>query len=253
MRRRRIRRRTEPRNPPNRIWEIEGGESWRREDDLRINRECREVDDGRSSWLNGETVDYQSRQAYGLLVIPRRRYLILGLSAAIIAAVGCVIMWREWTEPRHKGERLSVWLREFPSIERFRSYDVQDTDAMVAVKAIGVQAVPYLVADIEGLRRRGLLSRCLPGWRICLPYHQGDIDERIGKWERAMGALWLLGEHAAPALPTIKHWLEHGYIDEAGGRMLLSGMGKPGKQLLKERLDRAERGEAPAVPKLQGR
>jgi hypothetical protein len=77
-----------------------------------------------------------------------RRGLLLPL-ALLLAALGGVTLWRNRTpdEPAYQGKRLSAWLDDLSALDYSRRAD-PGTEPARAVRAIGTNAIPWLMGDL---------------------------------------------------------------------------------------------------------
>lgn len=133
----------------------------------------------------------------------RRRRVLLSLGVAVVVT-GAVLCWpRGPRDPVYDGKRLSQWLAE---TNRWNKAGTLSQEAIEAIKALGTNAVPYLLSEFE---RGG------PKWLENLK--QGSFVRRtLGirfkpKWVRrnkAISALFCLGPDAAPALPTLARYFD---------------------------------------------
>lgn len=136
-----------------------------------------------------------------LFVMKRRRILLM--AGALVAVV--VVCWPSGPrDPIYNGKRLSQWLAE---TNKSKPPDLLTEGAIQAVKAIGTNAVPYLLSLFE--RGGG------PEWLERLK--QGKFVSRtLGirfepKWVRkskAISALAWLGPDAVPPLPTLARYFD---------------------------------------------
>ncbi len=104
-------------------------------------------------------------------------------------------------EPRHEGKQLSTWLDELQALTRTEQANPQ-TPQVRAVRAIGTNAIPWLLKEIEKHPSGGawrwrvnqvLKKQTLIGYRLPHPNHQ----------MRAEVGFRALGELGEPAIPAI--------------------------------------------------
>src|SRR5579863_2526556 len=76
----------------------------------------------------------------------RRRMLIL--VAAILLAAGAWLLFAHSGEPRYEGKTVSYWFQEYCySVAGPRTDDADEGSALPALKALGTNAVPFLVQE----------------------------------------------------------------------------------------------------------
>lgn len=147
--------------------------------------------------------------------------------AALLAAAACLLVWGSWRsdDPVYQGKRLSVWLADCnPKLEYFarrdgtpnreeRSDTQRALEAAAALRAIGTNAVPYLLklassdcsrvwskADTMHLDQWVLIYLKSP--RL---YHwvRSRIEKPWNDHRRAEHGFETLGQAASPAVPQL--------------------------------------------------
>ncbi len=78
---------------------------------------------------------------------------LLFLSALVVAVLVAAIFRqvRSTAEPTYGGKRLSVWLDELSVLDYSKAAD-PNTRQAAAVRAIGTNALPWLLSDLKGGR-----------------------------------------------------------------------------------------------------
>src|SRR6266540_677832 len=154
----------------------------------------------------------------------RRRRIILLLALAAVAA-GFLLCWpRGPKEPVYQGRLLSQWLKETLEVPGTQ----KRTQAEKAVKAIGTNALPFLLYEF---------SRPLPlrieSFNLWLSAHRMSFLQlssgrnRRDRINSAAGGLQILGPDAIPALPIMASYLDDSY-KSAVATAVMSGCGEPG-------------------------
>jgi hypothetical protein len=133
------------------------------------------------------------------------------------------------SEPAYGGKRLSVWLDELAASDWSRPSDPRREQSMQAVRAIGTNAIPWLLNEY---RRSGSVWQ----WRLnqlinkqqLIKYRFPDINHRL---TRATLGFQALGEIGEPAIPDLLALVEAtpGYIPGA-----LAGIGRPAVPALQQ-------------------
>src|SRR4030095_12590899 len=130
----------------------------------------------------------------------RRRCIILGMGTALVA--GVLACWPSGPkEPVYQGKRLSDWLEEAGPTKEPETVEA----ACKALKAIGTNALPYLVSQFtrESLGWAGSINpRALDLGLMNFRLETGEDRIRM-----AASGLMFLGPEAAPALPTLAEYL----------------------------------------------
>jgi hypothetical protein len=135
----------------------------------------------------------------------RRWFIAVGL---LVAAFICRIVWIMAlpSEPAYGGKRLSAWLDELSGLGSLHSR-AQGTAQIQAVRAIGTNAIPWLIEDY---RHRGTVWE----WRLnqllkkqkLVNYRLRDANDRP---YRATVGFRALGEMAEPAIPELLALARH--------------------------------------------
>ncbi len=119
-----------------------------------------------------------------------KRVLIGSVVFLLIAAATVFLMWH-FAEPRHQGKSLSYWLEE-----NYRG----NPKGREAVLAIGADATPALLRMLA-TGRHSTIRRIQRIQRIL-----GIEEDSTGiahEWNKGMSGFFILGEQAAPAIPSI--------------------------------------------------
>jgi len=157
----------------------------------------------------------------------KRRRILLVLTLAAVAAAGLVLLWpRGPKEPVYQGKTLSQWIREAnapPVLDWNQPSSLQsNAAARTAVRAIGTNAVPYLVSEF--VRPESKWRTSFNRWASkhpTIPFRFADFDSRV---LTAANGLGILGRDAAPALPKLAEFLGDGRL----GFTAAMAMGKAG-------------------------
>jgi HEAT repeat protein len=132
-------------------------------------------------------------------------------------------------EPSYNGRSLSSWLEEWG-----KSYNDRTNHATIAIRAIGSNGLPILVADLskeESPHKRKF-------WRIAgkvVPKEWNPIDRDINRSVTAAEAINLLGVEAKTAFPTLTN-LFSSRLHCLPAAMGLAGIGHEGVAVLLQAL-----------------
>jgi hypothetical protein len=146
-------------------------------------------------------------------VTPKRKYWLIGLSlVALVVAVVIVLLIAlpvGETEPTYQGKPLSAWI-----VVRYPPQDVSlegRKAAVIAIRAIGTNACPYLVKWIKQAREPSWMAEHLKNLVNQLP--KAITPRSAQTWTDkpdnshsldAVGAFEFLGEAGRPAIPELK-------------------------------------------------
>jgi hypothetical protein len=160
------------------------------------------------------------------------------LAACVLVGIGVVAFWPGEREPEYNGKKLSEWLGESMKA---------DGDNAEAVRAIGTNALPYLVRWLDFER---------PQWQYELIKLGRKGSPRI--WNkyfvndnvRMNNAIWAfdnLGAQAGPAIPGLVRLMKTGRTNVAGtAAYVLGGIGEQATPFLLDVLT-----NRPAYPRLE--
>ncbi len=120
---------------------------------------------------------------------------------AILTSSGFVVYRQFSLEPSSHGKRLSTWVLKTP----LDAANTTNMDAVVALRDIGTNAVPYLLALLK-YRNSWLATRL---WQASdrVPSIRWDLMSDFERCHRAMQALSILEHDACPALPELRKLL----------------------------------------------
>jgi hypothetical protein len=153
---------------------------------------------------------------------PLRKMAVIAGSLTLFF-LGGLALWEAAShrEPAFSGKRLSVWLDELARLDFQKRADTNSVQVK-AVRAIGTNAIPWLLADLRAKRNpwEWRLNQLL-GKQHLINFRFSDIDKRRS---RATFGFEALGEAAAPAIPALLGMVEDqpGYVPSA-----LAGIGAP--------------------------
>lgn len=159
----------------------------------------------------------------------RRWFIVASLLLAVFAGGIAWMLAFSPSEPEYGGKRLSVWLDELAALDWSRPSDPRREQPMQAVRAIGTNAIPWLLNEF---RRSGSvwqwrLNQLLNKQRL-LEYRFADINHRLLRATLGFRALGELGEPAIPDLLALVQPTP-GYIPGA-----LAGIGRPAVPALQQ-------------------
>jgi HEAT repeat protein len=137
-----------------------------------------------------------------------RRFLVPGL--IVVALIFLFAAWRAVPRvPRHAGKTLYQWIEEYDqNTQRLYGGKVEDldrseqvlADAQQAIRQIGTNAVPFLIADLRTeftLKNKAIL------WVNRPPLFKIPSKTAVERWSRALHGLEVLGPIAKPCLPEL--------------------------------------------------
>ena len=157
----------------------------------------------------------------------KRWFIVAGL---LVAAFICRIVWIMAlpSEPAYGGKSLSAWLDELSGLGSLHSR-TQGTAQIQAVRAIGTNAIPWLIEDYRHRARvwKWRLNQLLKKQKL-VNYRLRDANDRP---YRATVGFRALGEMAEPAIPELLALVEAcpGYVPGA-----LAGIGRPAVPALQQ-------------------
>lgn len=149
----------------------------------------------------------------------RRLIVVAAVAGAIVSSIVVIILSSR--EPTHGGKKLSVWLDELSALQFPREWDPQ-TEQVMAVRAIGTNAIPWLLREYRAADSRWQWrGNQLLGKQSLIKYRFPDSHTRL---RRATVGFQALGELAEPAIPALMKLVEDkpGYVPSA-----LAGIGPP--------------------------
>jgi len=134
------------------------------------------------------------------------RAAILVLSAGLIATV----LWRPLRrkEPEHDGKPVSYWMEQM-----LKSRVLGEDEAYRALKAMGAEAVPFLVATLH--KKNSAYSKIVPVLYRMVPQALPLLDRLpppVDSLEvsKLIELLVAVGPGATNAMPDFPRWIEHG-------------------------------------------
>ena len=150
----------------------------------------------------------------GLFSTPRRRTLLL---AAVAVLAGLFFLWpRGPREPVYQGKTLTQWVMQADGQQR----GLETQEARAALKAIGTNAVPFLLKDF---------TRPVSLWRMRLnerarqhPWIKFRLRNDYELIRVAGVGLQQLGPDAAPALPVVVRLLGDNIRGPDAGKIVQS-------------------------------
>ena len=125
-----------------------------------------------------------------------RKYLLIGVLVLAASAI-FVALWQRVPEPYYDGRPLSQWLEDLDGHTHTWG---EGQRAILAIRAMGTNAVPFLVAEL----RRG--ARWEPGLLEPVIDFGSDRRARAAAGLRALAPLGL----AKGAVPDLARMVEHG-------------------------------------------
>jgi len=166
-------------------------------------------------------------------MITQRRLRFVG--SFLLACLAGLAVWYAFRqhEPVYQGKRLSAWIDEVAALDRLAVIVHSNSPQVQAVRAIGTNAIPWLVSELgkpPPLRWR--LNQILGKLRIVK--YRFPIPTTRGEYQhmhqlRARSGFWALAELAEPAIPDL--------VDMMGRQpefapSALAGIGAPALQVL---------------------
>ena len=136
-----------------------------------------------------------------------RRLIIVG--GLLLAAITVILVANSGPrEPVHAGKKLSVWLGELSAMTFPRECD-PDTRPAQAVRAIGTNAIPWLLHELSARRGGALKWRLnqLLGRQTLIKFRFEDSHPPL---RRAVMGFAALGPIAEPAIPSLLKLIEEG-------------------------------------------
>jgi hypothetical protein len=131
---------------------------------------------------------------------PRQRWLIIGGGLVLVVIVVTLVASRGPAEPTHDGKKLSTWLDEISAMTFPHQCD-PDTKPAQAVRAIGTNAIPWLIDEMgtQGSTVRWRLNKLLARQNII----RFRFLEHHTQVRRACMGFAALGPMAEPAIPDL--------------------------------------------------
>jgi len=162
-----------------------------------------------------------ARNKLTFMAKPQQRRLIIGCGLVLTVIAVVLVASRGPAEPAHDGKKLSAWLDELSAMNFPRECD-PDTRPARAVRAIGTNAIPWLIQEMgaRGSTVRWRLNQLLARQNI-IRFRFLDHHTRV---RRACMGFAALGPMAEPAIPGLLKLVEAnpGYVPSA-----LSYIGPP--------------------------
>ncbi len=155
-----------------------------------------------------------------------RRLLVAGLLGAAIVAAGGWLMLGRGQEPEYKGKPASEWLKEYCLARVGTPWaPLRQKAALEAFRAMGTNAVPYLVAEAFNTRRNTTLQTNIHRLFSVLPESM-QLPEFVSAQEFRDEAPFVLKEMKPPAqvlLPLLEPHLKSGNTNEYRQSLFLLG------------------------------
>jgi hypothetical protein len=101
------------------------------------------------------------------------------------------------------GKRLSVWAEEVRNLNRLANIVNTDHPAVRAMRAIGTNAVPWLLGELKKPPQGWWQLNQILGKQAFIKYRFPVPADANKHQPRARCGFWALGEMAAPAVPTL--------------------------------------------------
>ncbi len=130
-----------------------------------------------------------------------RKWVWSFVVVSILTSSGFLVQRQFFFEPSSHGKRLSTWVLKTPLYAANKT----NMDAVVALREIGTNAVPYLVALLNS-KNSSLATRL---WQASdrMPFIRWHLMSDFERCHRAMQALSILEHDACPALPELRKLL----------------------------------------------
>lgn len=143
-----------------------------------------------------------------------RRWLIFGGFLLAVILIAALLVALASSEPAYGGKKVSKWLEELAALDYSKQRDPH-TKQVQAVRAIGTNAIPWLLGELQAGRSRWpwrfnqLLAK-----QAVIKYRFADANARLS---RATLGFQALGELAEPAIPRLLSLVEEGpgYVPNA--------------------------------------
>jgi HEAT repeat protein len=131
-----------------------------------------------------------------------RRRILIGLAFALIGSGLAIVLIIGPAEPSHQGKPLSFWLEEIGDNKPETNRD----DARQAIRAIGTNAIPWLIADLRLDEPKW--KRVLMQWMLKQPLVKVNYRTPDARSSQAAWAFQALGAIARPAIPELVKMLD---------------------------------------------
>jgi hypothetical protein len=151
------------------------------------------------------------------------------LCGLVMIAIGVVVVANHGpSEPAHGGKKLSAWLDELSAMQ-FPAECDPDTKPALAVRAIGTNAIPWLIHEMgaPGSSVRWRLNQLLARQNI-IKFRLLDHHNRV---RRACMGFAALGTMAEPAIPELMKLVE---VNPGYGPTAISYIGPPAISALQQ-------------------
>jgi hypothetical protein len=148
-----------------------------------------------------------------------KRRLILAIIAAI-TATGAFVILQQRGQPSYQGEPISYWMQLYPRYPH---------QAMPAIKAMGAQAMPFIISDLRA--RDSKFDVWMGGIRRRYEWLPGHSISESARHRRAVMACHELGTNAQSALPDLEALLPK-QSDELNVTGAIAKTGVPGTFVL---------------------
>ena len=131
-----------------------------------------------------------------------RRRLLIGLVLALLGLGAVVVLVTKPAEPSHQGKPLSFWLEEIGYNQPETSRD----EARKAIRAIGTNAIPWLIADLRLDEPRW--KRIFKEWATKQPIVKVTYRTPDARGFEAAWGFHALGAAGSPAIPELVKLLD---------------------------------------------
>ena len=139
----------------------------------------------------------------------------------LLAVIGICGLFMNW-EPVYQGVTLSAWLDQVTATPGSPMITDTNNPAVIAVRAIGTNAIPFLMRDLEARDNPFVhrLEQLMLKQKVIKVRFWGAAERR----NRALGGFRALNTIGAPAIPALVSLVETnpGYIPA-----VLAGIGRP--------------------------